>query len=40
MKHGGPDWGDEYDFGHVEFEVLMKHKKGISCWQLNICVWN
>lgn len=28
MKHGGPYWGDEYDFGHVEFEVLMKHTKG------------
>lgn len=28
MKHGGPDWGDEYDFGHVEFEVFMKHTKG------------
>lgn len=28
MKHGGPDWGDEYDFGHVEFKVFMKHTKG------------
>ena len=40
MKHGGPYWGDEYDFGHDEFEVLMKHTKEMSCWQLNICVWN
>ena len=27
MKPEGPDWGDEYDFGHVEFEVFMKHTK-------------
>ena len=27
MKPEGPDWGDEYDFGHVEFEVFMKYTK-------------
>lgn len=22
-------WGNEYGFGHVEFEVCMKHTKGV-----------